>query len=94
MTKKVRTKTTPCDINYIGIDDVIKTLENLRDKFGNNGYLSFDDIDSCSYHYKVEETDAEYSLRTSTEREAIEECILADLAVRKEQYERLKKEFE
>jgi hypothetical protein len=90
MTKNVQTKTTPCDINYVDIDEAIKTLENLIDRFGNNGYISVTCDDICSYHYKVEETDAEYETRIYKAKIAAQQ----EVEIRRKQYEKLKKEFE
>jgi hypothetical protein len=87
--KKILNKEVYVNINGMQLTQVLKTLEELGDRTSYEGVFSCSDDEVC-YQYKMEEMDSEYYRRLTTDNSFILELHKA----RREQYEKLKKEFE
>lgn len=89
--KKVRVERN-INIDYTNVSDVIKTLEGIQEEYGDVCIQTEADEDYGDYYPRVyftterEETDAELERRLASEERSKE--------YRREQFLRLKKEFE
>jgi hypothetical protein len=90
MTKKMLDKSRGVhSFQYTKLGDLIKVLTVLGEETNFDGMFTIDEGDVI-YEYSIEETDGQYAKRLANE----EDLKLLQHKARKEQYERLKKEFE
>jgi hypothetical protein len=90
MTKKMLDKSRGIHgFQYTKLGDLIKVLTAVGEETNFDGMFTIDEGDLI-YEYRIEETDGQYTKRLANE----EDLKLLQHKARKEQYEKLKKEFE